>query len=287
MRMLIAVDGSDHSHQAVQAVAHFRRAEDLALVHVLDVPVPAYPMMMPEVSDQLFLNMKQSMEEEGARVLRQMEASLPLDAGPCRPSLEVGKPAEVIVSLARDTGRDLIVMGARGMSPAKELLLGSVSHRVVTHAPCPVLVVNRPVRSCRTVLLAVEGDVDARHALSFLAASPFRVMPEVTCLTVLSFSPPPWPAGATVSAQMEREVKERGTWFVEDVAKKLREAGYQATPKVEIGIPSAVIAEAVAAIRPDLLVLGTHGREGVSRFVLGSVSHTALHRALCPVLIVR
>ncbi len=287
MRILLAVDGSSPSHQAVHALGHFRRADDVALIHVLDVPVPAYPMMMPEVSDQLFQSMKQAMEEEGGRVLRQMQASLPLNAGPCRALLEVGKPSDVIVTHARDTHRDLIIMGARGVSATKELVLGSVSHRVMTHAPCSVLVVNQPLRTCHTLLVAVEGGEDARHLRAFLALQPFRVFPEIVCVTVLSFTPPPWPAGAAVSAEMEQRVKEHGQEFIEQVAKQVSELGYRAVPKVLLGTPTAAIAEEVEKLRPDLLVLGTRGRTGMTRLMLGSVSHAALHQSRCPVLIIR
>ncbi len=287
MRILVAIDGSDQSHQAVQALAHLARAEDVALVHVVDVPVPAYPMMMPEVSDELFLRTKESMEQEGRRVLRQMQAILPLDVGPCQPRLEVGKPSDVLVSMAKDLRIDLMVLGSRGLSPVKELLVGSVSHRVFSQSPCSVLIVNRPLRSLRQVLLAVEGEGDAQRALSFLTANPFRATPEITCLTVLPFSPPPWPAGAVVSQEMERAVLERGAWFVDETAKKIGALGYRVMPKARIGVPSAAILEEADKLKPDLLLLGTRGRQGVTRFVLGSVSHTALHRAPCPVLVFR
>jgi nucleotide-binding universal stress UspA family protein len=55
--------------------------------------------------------------------------------------LREGDPADEIVTAARDEGYDLIVVGHRGLSPIKAFLLGSVSSRVVTHAPCSVLVV--------------------------------------------------------------------------------------------------------------------------------------------------
>jgi nucleotide-binding universal stress UspA family protein len=243
--------------------------------------------MVPEVSEQFFQTTKRSMEQAGEVLLRQMRASLSMDTGPSDTRLEVGTPAEMIVSIAQETGADLIVLGARGLSPVKELLLGSVSHRVLTHAPCSILVVNRALRTLRHVLLAVEGEEDVRRALSFLAAKPFRGMPEVTLLTVLSFSPPAWPAGEVVSSQMEKDLTERGTWFLEEAGKKFADAGYRVKPRVVVGAPSAVILDEVEKVKPDLVLLGTKGRHGVTRFVLGSVSHAILHRATRPVLIFR
>ena len=55
--------------------------------------------------------------------------------------LTMGNPVQTIVETAKKGNHDLIVLGARGLSPIKEVFLGSVSHGVATHAQCPVLIV--------------------------------------------------------------------------------------------------------------------------------------------------
>lgn len=285
MRIILAVDGSDQSHAATQALAHLARAEQVTVVHVLDVPVPAFPMVVPEASQALFQNIQKTMQEEGERMLATANASLPMNVGPSQTRLETGKPADVILALAAETHADLIVLSSRGLNPVKELLLGSVSHRIVAHAPCSVFVVNRPVRTCDQVLLAIEGKWDGEAAIRWLKAKPFRAMPEISVLTVLPFSPPPWPAGAAVSKAMEQEVVERASWFLEDLVKQLVAMGYRAKPLVLVGSPAVAITEQIQKAKPDLLLIGCRQREGLTRFVLGSVSHTLLHRAPCPVLL--
>ena len=287
MRIILAVDGSDQSHAATQALAHLSRAEQVAVVHVLDVPVPAFPMMVPEASQALYQAIQKKMQEEGERMLATATASLPMNVGPTSTRLETGKPADVILALAAETHADLIVLGSRGLNPMKELLLGSVSHRIVAHAGCSVFVINRPVRTCDQVLLAIEGKWDGEAAIRWLGTKPFRTMPEIFLLTVLPFSPPPWPAGAAVSKAMEQEVVDRASWFLEDLVKKLVDLGYQATPLVLVGSPVVTIMEQIQKVRPDLLLIGSRQREGLTRFVLGSVSHTLLHRSPCPVLLFR
>jgi nucleotide-binding universal stress UspA family protein len=96
MNTLLAVDGSDNAYEAVHALKYLARSEQLTLLHALNVPRPAYPLMLPEM-------------------------------------------AEEIVSMAEEQNIDLIVMGARGLGPVKERLLGSVSHAVLHKTPCPVL----------------------------------------------------------------------------------------------------------------------------------------------------
>ncbi|HLN61048.1 MAG TPA: universal stress protein, partial [Symbiobacteriaceae bacterium] len=73
-------------------------------------------------------------------ILRRTLSALGLPEERVATEVQVGEPAEEIVDLARLEGYDLIVMGSRGLNQVKELLVGSVSHRVLHTAPCPVLV---------------------------------------------------------------------------------------------------------------------------------------------------
>jgi nucleotide-binding universal stress UspA family protein len=138
MKTILAVDGSDNAYEAVHVMKYIARAEQLTLLHALNVPRPAYPemMMMPEAAEELYKTLEQSMREDGERLLDRVESLLPLHTGPTKKHLEIGSPAEVIVSMAEEQHADLIVMGARGLGPIKERLLGSVSHRTLTLAPC-------------------------------------------------------------------------------------------------------------------------------------------------------
>ena len=135
MNTLLAVDGSDHSYEAVRALKHLRRADQLTLLHVVDAPRPAYPMMVPEVAQELYAQLERSMKEDGEQLLTRIQSLLPLHSGPVTKLLHVGSPAEHIVAAAQSCHADLIVMGARGLGPVKERLLGSVSHRVLSMAP--------------------------------------------------------------------------------------------------------------------------------------------------------
>ena len=161
MKTLLAVDGSDNSYEAVHALKYFARAEQLTLLHALDVPRPAYPMMVPEVAEELYKSLEQSMREDGERLLDRVQSLLPMHAGPSTKHLRIGSAAEVIVSTAEEQKADLIVMGARGLGPVKERLLGSVSHRILTLAPCATLIVNGPVKAMKQILLPLQGLSDA------------------------------------------------------------------------------------------------------------------------------
>ena len=283
MKTLLAVDGSDNSYEAVHMMKYMARAEQLTLLHALSVPRPAYPMMLPEVAEGLYKTLEGSMREDGERLLNRVQSLLPLHAGPMTKHLQMGSPAEVIVSIAEEQKADLIVMGARGLGPIKERLLGSVSHRILTLAHCATLIVNGPVKAMKQILLPLQGPSDTESAIRFLQLKPFHDAVEVTLLTVLPSTEPPWPGDAAAAAA-SAEILEKQADYIEGVAERLRAIGYQAHGVAVVGIPSTMILQEATTLRSDLILMGTRGRQGMTRFVLGSVSHAVLHKTPCPVL---
>jgi len=134
-KMLVCVDGSDYSLAAVKAAAKLAAERGIKKVTLLNVipttPTPVGPMPTaapPEDPEawEVFDKPREILKGAGVEALL---------------LLREGDPAEEIVQAAREGGFDLIVVGHRGLSPIKAFLLGSVSNRVVTHAPCSVLVV--------------------------------------------------------------------------------------------------------------------------------------------------
>ena len=114
MKILLAVDGSDHSYEAGRSLQYLSRAEELHIVHVLDVPRPAYPMMIPEVAQELYETVERNMHDDGTRLLDRIVSLLPLDVGPVTKHLVVGSPADQIVALAEQLKVGLILLGTRG-----------------------------------------------------------------------------------------------------------------------------------------------------------------------------
>jgi nucleotide-binding universal stress UspA family protein len=185
--------------------------------------------------------------------------------------------------MAEEQKTDLIVMGARGLGPVKERLLGSVSHRILTLARCATLIVHGPVKAMKQILLPLEGPFDAEAAIRFLQLKSFHDAVEFTLLTVLPSTEPPWPGDAAAAAA-STEILEKQADYIEGVAARLRAIGYQAHGVAVVGTPSTMILQEATTLRSDLILMGTRGRQGMTRFVLGSVSHAVLHKTPCPVL---
>jgi nucleotide-binding universal stress UspA family protein len=233
------------------------------------------------------LSIQQAMQEDSERLLERVASLLPMKTGPLSKQIERGTPAEAILAAAEKEKAGLIVLGSRGLGPVKELLLGSVSHRVVSHAACPTLVVNRPMRSLRRILMAVQGSEDAEALTKFLAAKPFKEPVEITVVTVLPAAQPLFPPGFAKIDELIEKAVVGARAFVEETASALSKLQYHAKGYILMGAPALAILQEASASAPDLILMGSHGRRGATRFLLGSVSHAVLHRAPCPLLIVR
>jgi len=285
MKTLLAVDGSDHSYEAVRALKHLARADHLILLHALNVPRPAYPMMMPEVAEELYQGLERSMREDGERLLDRIQSLLPPQAGPATKILRIGSPAEVIVTVVEQEKVDLVVLGARGLGPIKERVFGSVSHRILTLAPCAKLLVSGPIKAIRQVLLPLQGTDDMEAAVRFLQLKPFREPVELSVMTVIPAVRPPWPVEAAEAEQLEERALKGSREFMEDAVVRLRSLGYQARGRAVVGTPVESIVQECENVKPDLILVGSRGRRGLSRFLLGSVSHALLHRNAFPILV--
>lgn len=144
-KILVPLDGSEHSIHALKAAVQIAKEFDgkIILIHVYSVRT--WPIGMPGVPettitvplDQLLEGARQA----GSGILADGEKKVKAEGVQVERLLREGHIVEEILRTARDGEFDLIVMGARGISRIKEILLGSVTDEVMRHAPCPVLVV--------------------------------------------------------------------------------------------------------------------------------------------------
>jgi nucleotide-binding universal stress UspA family protein len=136
--VLVAVDGSEYSNKAVRyacAIGPPLGAE-VILLHVVPMLVSATPYH-DTVSDQPFLALQKVGEEILANAAR-LASNLDCEVTEL---ISHGDPANKIVDIACEREVELIIMGSRGVSGIKRLVVGSISDKVVNHAPCPVMIV--------------------------------------------------------------------------------------------------------------------------------------------------
>jgi nucleotide-binding universal stress UspA family protein len=137
--ILIPIDFSEHASAALGQAVDLARAFEatLHLLHVYQRPVellsPYEAPLPPSFSEEVREGARRRLDEQLAEV---RGAGLPSEA-----HLVEGIPSEAIVAKARELSADLIVIGTRGLTGLKHVLLGSVAERVIRTAPCPVLAV--------------------------------------------------------------------------------------------------------------------------------------------------
>ncbi|MEX2492241.1 MAG: universal stress protein [Nitrospirales bacterium] len=287
MKYLLAVDGSDQSLDATRVFEALTPAESLKVLHVVSVPGIPYPAMGTNVAKDLATTVELAMKEEGERTLDQAVSLLPLHPGAVSKQLEMGSPAESILKVAQEEKVDLVVMGARGLGRIREQIFGSVSHRVMTHAHCSTLLVKQPIRKITKLLIPIQSQEDSDAVLTFFSKKPFREPCVITVLHVIPMVEPVWPMGAMIPPAFRKEMVGYAEKFTQVLCIELERLGHQAKGVAIEGAPSFTIVEEVKKINPDLLVMRPQSKSGVSRFFLGSVSHSVIHHTDCSLLLVR
>lgn len=132
--ILVAVDGSDNSLRAAQKAAELASLlEDVEVELVSVIAVDVY-------SDMVYDPIEAHGDAQREIILPAVEI---LKETGIEPGVEIlhGRPADEVIRYAEESGADLLVIGSRGLNALQQLALGSVSHKVIVHAKCPVLVV--------------------------------------------------------------------------------------------------------------------------------------------------
>jgi nucleotide-binding universal stress UspA family protein len=188
-----------------------------------------------------------------------------------------------ITELARREGADLVVLGGSESGALHRLILGSTADGVIRKAPCPVLVV-RSAAAFPPARVEIPVDLSPISANALRAGMDFlrrigaqRANKEA--LFVLN------PLEAEGSLQFTPDQIE--SFALDALQRFLRANG--ASPRlgrVRIGYPEKEIVDALEERRADLAILGTHGRQGFERLMLGSVAQGVMRRAACNLLVV-
>jgi nucleotide-binding universal stress UspA family protein len=285
MRIVIGVDWSDEAFAAVQQALYLYRPTEVTLVHGIEMGIFEYPALAQIANLQGYEEFRRALTAAGEQLLDRTSAALAAAGCSIQRRNEIGNPARLILDTAQTAKADLVVIGARGRGRMAETVLGSVSHRVLMHSPCTTLIVHGGARPIQRVLVAVEGKEDAGRIVQWLKTYPFMNTVDLCVLSVvvpLRASEPymlagfeSWTAVATTYANE----------LVATVAASLQTPAYTVRTCVATGEAAPTVT--AQAKEMDLIVVATHGRHGLDRFLLGSISHGIVHRADKPVLVIQ
>jgi len=285
VKVAIGVDWSEEAFATVQQVLHLYRPKEIALVHGIDLGILHYPIVAEAANVQGYDEFRNALIDAGRQVLERAAGMLPGDADGITKIHDIGNPAQVILDAAQSTGADLIAVGSRGHSRVTEFVLGSVSHRVLMHATRPTLIVKGAARPVQRVLVAIEGREDADRIKQWLLVHPFANAVDLRILSVvvsLRLADPYNLVGFEAWAEKANTYAED---LVKTVGAEVMGSRYTVSTRVVAGEAASAVAEEAKDM--DLVVVASHGRKGLDRFLLGSVSHAIVHRVPCPILVVR
>lgn len=205
--------------------------------------------------------------------------------------IESAVPGEALVDYSDANDVDLVVMGTHGRRGVDRMLFGSVTEEVVRTAPCPVLTVRAdaeraPDQAVRRVLVPIDFSDASVAALRHAKEIALTYGAEVDLLHVVETPTYPSAYGIESVPFPMPEVLERSEEQLGDLARE--EIGYEhVMVSSEVGSPARTILDYVEEQEVDLVVIATHGRTGLDRLVLGSVTERVMRQAPTPVFVVK
>lgn len=280
MRLLIAVDSAISAEVLVNAVG-IRPWPEGTTAHVLSV---VSDMDVPEQvwREEGYVKgaVRREMETRGQRITPVAKRLEGIDI-PVEVVMARGDARHLVPFFARKWSSDLIFVRAHVRKDVFHWMLGSVARAVVYDAPCTVQVVRdtaedrqHTLNSGRRVLLATDGSETSATAARAVAERPW---PEGSEFRIVSVDEP-W------LIQSSRLDTQEAITSAEQV---LTAAGFKASGEVRSGNAKEVILEEAREWDADLIVVGSHGRRGFKRFLLGSISEAVAMNAHCSVVVVR
>jgi nucleotide-binding universal stress UspA family protein/predicted transcriptional regulator len=293
--VLVPLDGSEPGEAAVPwavFLAH-ARGYSVVLARAIPWPVVASDGMMggyvpPDVYDDMMVA-----EREGADAsLEAIRARLAAQGVDAQVVVREGSPYTVLLDLADELGVDAVVMATHGRGGLPRAVLGSVANYVVQHATIPVLLVRadgttpaQPPAFDR-LLVPLDGSSLAERALdcALEIAQPDSRLVLVRADESAGTSRAERQHGSVLPGAGDLE-KSPAT-YLSSIAETLRSKGRRVDTDVRLGRPAEQILEAARAHESDVIVMGTHGRSGPARWLLGSVADEVVRHADRPVLLV-
>jgi nucleotide-binding universal stress UspA family protein len=263
----------------------------LLVVHAVAPPMPVADFAAPP------LTVDQELRDAAKKRLEALLEAEPLAGVGSRGGPPGRPPSQAVLDVADERGADLVVVGTRGLTGFRHMLLGSTAERIVQRAQAPVLSVHpgdpRPTHPPRTILVPTDFSEDAGAALTAARE----------CLGPAPGDPrdPPPRLPRPRRVPLLRAVLDLRQALRGGLPALLRTAGRARRaapgapgggPRGGGGVRAGHPGRGDRAPRPktcgaDLIAMGTHGRSGVAHLLLGSTAERVVQHAKCPVLTVR
>lgn len=293
MRIIVATDGSARAELGVDLVASigWPAATTIVVVEAVASGVAVFGGPWPPVPPVETEALDEAIRAEARQHLDAAAARLASPGLSIETTIGTGRPADVVTALAEEQDGDLIVVGSRGHGVIESMLLGSVSAEIVDRSRLPVLVARR--RSIDRVVLGWDGSEGAEQAVGCLLDWGIFTRSEIHVVSVADLRLPTWTDSSTMGEEAAAAAFERAAepsrqqheQMAHEMSKRLTRAGLTSEAHLRDGDPGYELVRAAETFEADLIVVGTRGRTGLARLLLGSVARNVLHHAHCSVLV--
>lgn len=281
-KILIPLDGSKLAEQILPYARFLARALGIP-VELLRVNDPA---RLPAYSPPL----------QGSDYLEAVARSFP-DINSVTREVALGEAAVVIADRDADQAQTLIAMATHGRSGAQRWLLGSVADKVL-HGTRNHLLLVRPGQEAigegeavlKTVVVPLDGSDLAETVLPYVTELARKAKLEMILLRVYSILPPAYVAEGYILdfERLARGIKDEAQSYLERRSKECRDTGVdRVSPVLLEGDPADEIIAYAKRTPDNLVAMCTHGRSGVGRWVMGSVTERVVRHSGDPVLVIR
>lgn len=279
-KILVAVDGSESSRNAFRQACRIVR-HDKSWITALTV-IPPYQDQFQTLS--IKEKASRALTLEGQKILDDISAVAREEDVYVKFRLEEGSPVDAILDIAQENFFDLIVTGRRGKTRLDRSLIGTVTARIIGLSTCDVLVVPKNTTvSWTSLLVPIDGS-------SYSASSAQRAIGLAKAygasIKVISIVDVTEEFQAQAPDAVENLVSQ--AWkYVDEVDRKAQAMDVPAERFVREGESFKVITDMAHKQGTDMIVMGSHGRTGVNKLFMGSVTEKVIGHAACPVLVVK
>jgi nucleotide-binding universal stress UspA family protein len=278
-KILVAVDGSESSMHALRESFKLASNEKSWLTVTSVVPSYVGDLDMVSVGD-IMGSMRKPCEDAlmKAREIAEQEGAL------IKAVCEEGETYERIIDLAEAENCDLIVMGRRGIRHLERVFVGSVTARVIGYSRKDVLVVpSNTTIGWERILIATDGSrfsaTAAERAIDFAQS----YGGELRVVSVVDV-PPEFYAEAPNALD---DMIDKAKGYVNGVKRQAESLGIRSEGFVGEGDAYRIITDIAKKENVHTIIMGSHGRTGLKRLLMGSVTEKVIGHAPCPVLVVR
>lgn len=287
-KILVPLDGSELAERALQPAITIAQSMSAALILLQVVP----PIMLT-VDPQLYAQISRQSEDAAIAYLHQVQASLADSASEVQSLMVNGPAAATIIQVAQEQGCDLVIMSSHGRSGPGRWVYGSVAEKVLRGACCSALIIRAQVETevftTKHILVPLDGSALAEKALAPALAIATAISGQLTLLRVVTDAhlQVETPTMKQQADYLESHDQSETETYLQEVHGRLPTTTIPITNALRKGPIADAIIDFADTQRADLIVMSSHGRSGIGRWLYGSVAEKVLRGANCATLVVR